>query len=63
MADSGIVCGKCKVLLIEGKNDLSYLDNCFPVDLLTCPKCGQVLIPEELAKGKMLEVERMLEEK
>jgi hypothetical protein len=35
----------------------------FPVDLLRCPKCRQVFIPEELARGKMSEVEKLLEDK
>jgi hypothetical protein len=35
----------------------------FPVDLPKCPKCGQVLITEDLALGKMAEVEKLLEDK
>jgi hypothetical protein len=59
----GWVCADCKVPLQLGKMDVSYLGNSFPVDLLRCPKCGQVLIPEELALGKMAEVEKALEDK
>jgi hypothetical protein len=46
-----------------GKVDISYLGNSFPVDLLKCPNCGLVLIPEEMALGKMAEVEKALEDK
>ena len=46
-----------------GKVDISYLGSSFPVDLLQCPRCGLVLIPEELAMGKMNEVEKALEDK
>ncbi len=42
---------------------LDYLDSRFNVELPTCPKCGMVLIPEELALGKMAEVESLLEDK
>jgi hypothetical protein len=42
---------------------ISYLGNAFPVDLLRCPGCGLVFIPEDLALGKMAEVERLLEDK
>jgi hypothetical protein len=31
--------------------------------LPTCPKCGIVLIPENLAMGKMNQVEHLLEDK
>jgi hypothetical protein len=33
------------------------------VDVLRCPVCGLTLIPEELARGRVLEVEQTLEEK
>jgi hypothetical protein len=35
----------------------------FHVDLPVCTGCGMVLITEELATGKMAEVERILEDK
>ncbi|HML40995.1 MAG TPA: hypothetical protein PKD23_09950 [Bellilinea sp.] len=41
----------------------SYLGNSFPVDLMRCPQCGLTLVSEELALGKMAEVERALEDK
>ena len=47
----------------QGKVLISYLGSGFPVDLLKCPSCGQVFIPEELALGKMAEVEKALEDK
>jgi len=42
---------------------LSYLVAGFPVKLLTCLEHALVLIPEELATGRMLEVELALEDK
>lgn len=41
----------------------SYLGREFRHPVLRCPACGQVYIPEELAKGRMAEVESALEEK
>jgi hypothetical protein len=57
------ICIGCNQPLVLGKVDISYLGNSFPVDLLVCPNCGQVLIPEEMALGKMAEVEKALEDK
>ena len=42
---------------------VQYLENAFPVELPRCPKCGQVYVPETLATGKMLDVEKALEDK
>lgn len=58
-----IECVKCKVPLVLGKVEVLYLNNKFPVELLKCPQCGKVFIPEELALGKMLEVEKAMEDK
>jgi hypothetical protein len=62
-AYQGWACADCGQPLVPGKVDISYLGNSFPVDLLKCPNCGLVLVPEELALGKMAEVEKMLEDK
>ncbi len=62
-AYQGWICANCGVPLELGKVDIGYLGSSFPVDLLKCPKCGLVLIPEELALGKMAEVEKALEDK
>jgi hypothetical protein len=35
----------------------------FSVELPGCPDCGTVLIDSELAQGRMLEVEKLLEDK
>ncbi|HYA43328.1 MAG TPA: hypothetical protein VEF34_18650 [Syntrophobacteraceae bacterium] len=57
------VCAKCELPLEPGKVNVGYLGSVFPVDLLSCPRCGQVFVPENLAVGKMLEVEKLLEDK
>ncbi len=56
-------CAKCNCSLEPGKVNVSYLGASFPVELLKCPQCGLVLITEDLAMGKMAEVERSLEDK
>jgi hypothetical protein len=65
--DSGseeqVVCAKHQVPLEPGKVELTYQGHTFPVDMLCCPICGQALIPEEVVRGKMLEVEQTLEDK
>lgn len=56
-------CVKCGVFMERGKVNISYMGSQFPVELLKCPKCGLVFIPEELVLGKMAEVEKSLEDK
>ena len=43
--------------------NFSYLGKQFEHEVDRCPECGQVYIPEELAKGRMAEVEKILEDK
>lgn len=57
------VCSKCGSKLKEEKVKLVYLGGNFEVELLKCPNCNLVLITEKLAQGKMLEVEKNLEDK
>jgi len=61
--ESPWVCAQCGEPLVPAKLTVSYLGSAYPVELLRCPKCGLVLVPEELALGKMLEVEKALEDK
>lgn len=57
------LCANCQVPLEAGKVTVSYLDSAFPVDLMRCPRCGLALVPEDLAMGRMAEVEKTLEDK
>lgn len=57
------VCDKCKRKLESRKVKVSYLSGNFEVELMQCPQCKAVFIAEELALGKMLEVEKGLEDK
>jgi hypothetical protein len=56
-------CFPCGVPLKRGKVTIAYLGGSFPVELPKCPVCGQIYIPEDLALGKMLQVEKALEDK
>lgn len=58
-----LVCQKCSIPLETGRVMVHYLENAFPVELPRCPQCGQVYVPETLATGKMLDVEKALEDK
>ena len=46
-----------------GKVTVSYMGAKFPIELLRCPGCGLVYVPESLATGKMEQVEQSLEDK
>lgn len=61
--DEGLLCSKCNVLLEPGKVHITYLISTFPAEILKCPKCGMIYIPEDVALGKMVEVEKTLEDK
>ena len=58
-----LTCEQCGIPLSLGKVNVSYLGSEFPVELLKCPGCGTVFVPEDLAIGKMLQVEQALEDK
>jgi hypothetical protein len=57
------ICALDQIPLEWGKVRVAYLGSAFPVDMLRCPKCGQVFLPEYLALGKMADVECSLEDK
>jgi hypothetical protein len=56
-------CFKCDQLLAVGPALVDYLGNELTTDLPMCPSCGMVLISEQLAMGKVAEVEKILEDK
>lgn len=60
---TGWKCAKCNKELISIPVELEYLNSLFTVALPSCPECKQVLIPENLALGKMNQVEHLLEDK
>lgn len=63
LPDEQLICDECNVPLETGEVVLTYMGNDFPVQLPKCPDCGQCFIPEELATGKILQVEKALEDK
>lgn len=58
-----VICFKCRIPLEISKVEISYLDNSYQTELPKCPRCGLIYVPEELAHGKMLELEQTLEDK
>ncbi len=61
--DGEWLCAECNTPLIQQSTQAFYLDSAFSASLPTCPKCALTLVPKSLAEGKMLEVERLLEDK
>ncbi len=58
-----LLCMKCQVPLELAPVDLCYLGHSFTQELPRCPRCGQMLVPEELVQDKIQPVEITLEDK
>jgi ribosomal protein S27AE len=58
-----LVCGKCGVPLVQGEAKFTYLGHTFTHSVPKCPRCGMAYISEELTRGRIAEVETMLEDK
>lgn len=58
-----LICQKCKIPLEKSPARFAYMGNAFPVELPVCPQCKFVYVPEELALGRVLSVEKSLEDK
>ncbi len=56
-------CGKCNEELVAKKTVFSYLGHTVAHEVMACPRCGKIFIPEDLAEGRMAEVEEQLEDK
>lgn len=56
-------CGKCGEELVLRKTVFSYQGHSFSHEVYTCPVCGKVLIPKDLAEGRIAKVEEQLEDK
>ena len=60
---SAWTCAACGQPLAMRPVELDYLGSRFSVELPACPACGLALIPEDLAQGRMAQVEKLLEDK
>ena len=58
-----LICCRCNKELVPTQTFFDYLGHNFHTDILRCPACGEVYIPESLVKGRMAEVEQELEDK
>lgn len=56
-------CGRCGGALSVGEVTVGYMGHRFTAKLPKCPRCGLILVSEEVAMGKMAEVEQILEDK
>ncbi|MDR0339271.1 MAG: DNA-binding protein [Desulfovibrio sp.] len=59
----GWICRQCGIPLEILPVDITYMGSSFQVELPRCRQCGYTFIPPDLAEGKMLEVEKILEDK
>ncbi|MDR1486632.1 MAG: hypothetical protein LBT62_01365 [Deltaproteobacteria bacterium] len=59
----GWICRKCGKPLTQTSVNVTYMGSSFLVQLPGCETCGTVLVDDELAFGRMLEVEKLLEDK
>lgn len=55
-------CLCCACAMVQAPVEVTYLGQTYPVNLMTCPNCGQVYLSEEV-RDKMRMVEDTLEEK
>lgn len=60
---SNKICERCNVKMTLIKVQFSYLNRSFSHEVPRCPSCGQVFISEELASGRIHDVETALEDK
>ena len=58
-----VICRRCQVEMVPKSTFFDYLGHYFHTEILCCPKCGEVYLPEALVKGRMADVERELEDK
>ncbi|MDR0596603.1 MAG: hypothetical protein LBG50_03585 [Clostridiales Family XIII bacterium] len=58
-----MICGMDGAEMELMEAEFSYLGRGFKHKVLRCPVCGQVHIPEDIAAGRMREVELALENK
>ncbi len=56
-------CAKCGRRLVPKKVTLAYMGHSVDHEMPTCPQCGKVYISQDLAEGRMSEVEQLLEDK
>jgi hypothetical protein len=61
--DKILMCYRCQKELKPAKTFFTYLGHSFYADILKCPECGEVYIPEDLAKGRLAQTEMLLEDK
>ncbi len=62
-AESQVLCNTCNKILTPYKNHVEYLGSRFDVAMPQCRGCGIVYVSQDLARGKMGEVEKILEDK
>jgi len=57
------ICSRCRKELVMHNTKFSYLGRDFSAEVLRCPECGVVYLPEDFVRGRMADVEAELEDK
>jgi len=61
--ENRLICTRCNAPLEKSETKFDYLGHKFTRHVPKCPVCGMVYVSEELAVGRIAEVETMLEDK
>lgn len=61
--ENDLFCVKCQIGLEQSNVTFSYLGHHFSAEVLRCPICGQLYLSEDMVRGKIAQVEELLEEK
>ena len=59
----GMICQKCNEPMVLKRTGFTYIGRTFHTEVLQCPTCGLVFVPQDLVKGRMKEVESLMEDK
>jgi uncharacterized protein with PIN domain len=58
-----VICVKCNAPLEKGKAKFFYLGHEMHSEVLRCPVCGQVFLPEKLVAERIKQLEAAVEDK
>jgi len=61
--ENSLVCTRCDAPLVKSDTKFDYLGHIFTHNAQKCPVCGMVYVSEELAAGRIAEIETLLEDK
>ena len=63
MSQEKLICSKCNKELEPTQVNLEYLGHKMTYQFPACPVCKQVYVSEDMVRGKIHQVEKVLEDK